>query len=408
MAILEGIRIQNYRSLKDITLGKTFEQQGNEALPHLMAIIGANGVGKSTLLDALGFVGDCLSDGVASACDQPQRGGFSRLRTAEVDEPIRFEIRFRQSAKARPISYSLEIDLDERGRPHVVRECLRQARQGGPSGKVFRFLDLKHGEGYAWAGEEDDEGNEGKRRIPVHMSDTQVLGIATLGTLKDHPRIGRFRDFLTGWYLSYFMPGLARALPTAGAEAHLSRYGENLAKYLQFLEAENPQGLKAALDLLTHKIPGVQGIRSVRTLDDRLLLEFSAQGYAKPFYQHSMSDGTLKLLAYLLLLQDPDPAPLIGIEEPENGLHHQLLAVLVQELQELTRRRQGPQVLVTTHSPYLVDALAPTEVWIFHKNERGYTQAICAAEIPGVQEMFSEGLSAGSLWYSGHFGAANP
>ena len=94
MAVLEGIQIQNYRSLRDVTLGKTFEKQSSDALPRLMAVIGANGVGKSTLLDALGFLGDCLNDGVEAACDKPQRGGFERLRTQGVQEPIRFEVRF--------------------------------------------------------------------------------------------------------------------------------------------------------------------------------------------------------------------------------------------------------------------------------------------------------------------------
>lgn len=407
MAILEGIRIQNYRSLKDITLGKTFEQQGKDALPRLMAVIGANGVGKSTLLDALGFLGDCLSEGVEAACDKPQRGGFERLRTAGVGEPIRFEVRFRQAVKALPISYSLEIGQDARGRVCVAYERLRQRRRGQPTGRPYSFLELRNGEGYVWSGEETD-GNEGSRKTEIQMSDRQVLGIATLGTLKDHPRIGQFRAFLAGWYLSYFVPELARAQPMAGTDPHLNRRGDNLAKYLQFIERENPKGFKLALDLIAQKIPGVERIRSDKAQDGRLLLEFSAQGYTRPFYQQDMSDGTLKLLAYLLLMEDPEPAPLIGIEEPENGLHHQLLSVLAQELQAFAGSNRGPQVLVTTHSPYFVDALTPDEVWILHKGRDGFTQATRAVDIPGVQEMFGEGIPTGSLWYSNHFGVGNP
>jgi predicted ATPase len=121
-----------------------------------------------------------------------------------------------------------------------------------------------------------------------------------------------------------------------------------------------------------------------------------------------MSDGSLKLLAYLLLMEDPDPAPLIGIEEPENGLHHQLLAVLAQELQAFAIRNRGPQLLVTTHSPYFVDALTPEEVWVLHKGSGGYTEATRAADIAGVQAMFAEGIPTGSLWFSNHFGMGNP
>ncbi len=107
-------------------------------------------------------------------------------------------------------------------------------------------------------------------------------------------------------------------------------------------------------------------------------------------------------------MEDPDPAPLIGIEEPENGLHHQLLADLASEFKEFARKAKGPQVLITTHAPNFVDALAPEEVWILDKGKDGYSQLIRAAEIAGVRAMFDEGIPMGSLWYSNHFGIGNP
>jgi predicted ATPase len=408
MAILEGIRIQNYRSLKDVTIGKTFENRAPDVLPRLMAVIGANGVGKSTLLDALGFIGDCLNEGVESACDKTHRGGFERLRTLGSTESIQFEIRYRQSKTERPISYGLHIDLDRRGRATVVYERLRQRRLGQSNGQPYTFLELTNGSGYAWTGEEIN-GAEGAERTTVVMSDRQVLGISSLGTLIDHPRISQFRSFLAGWYLSYFVPELARSQPMAGAEPHLNRKGDNLAKYLQFLEREEPIRLKKALDWIATRIPGLEGIKSVKAPDGRLLLEFQAKGYdGKPFYQQDMSDGSLKLLAYMLLMEDPEPAPLIGIEEPENGLHHQLLDLLAQELQGFAQRQRGPQVLVTTHSPNFVDALTPNEVWILNKAADGFSTLTRAADIQGVTALYNEGIPMGSLWYSNHFGIGNP
>ena len=407
MAILEGIQIKNYRSLKDVTLGKTFENQKADVLPRLMAVIGANGVGKSTLLDALGFLGDCLNEGVEAACDKPQRGGFERLRTLGLKDPIQFEIRYRQEPAERPIGYSLNIDTDDRGRVCVVYERLRQRRNRNPNGQPYTFLELTGGSGYVWSGEEID-GKEGKERINIKMSDRQVLGISTLGTLVDHPRISQFRAFLGGWYLSYFVPELARSQPMSGADPHLNRRGDNLAKYLQFIERERPTGFKAMLSWIATKIPGVEEIRSAKAPDGRLLLEFRAQGFETPFYQQDMSDGSLKLLAYLLLMEDPDPAPLVGIEEPENGLHHQLLSLLAVELQAFAQRSRGPQVLVTTHSPNFVDALTPSEVWILDKGNSGYSTLIRAADLAGVQSLFDEGIPLGSLWYSNHFGVGNP
>jgi predicted ATPase len=403
MAILEGIRIQNYRALRDVAIGATFGRAG-PALPRLMAVIGANGVGKSSLLDALGFVGDCLAEGVEAACDKPHRGGFHRLRTQGVTEPITFEIRYRENAKSRTIDYSLEIDAKLPGRPYVKSELLRQSRDGAKvQGKPFSFLDLKSGSGIAWAGESTGGKSETKKRAKVRISDPHVLGISTLGTLSEHPRISKFRTFLSGWYLSYFVPHLARSQPISGKEPHLNRTGENLGNYLQFIQASKPLEFAAMLKRLGQKVPGLKQIKPLAAADQRLLLEFHATGYRKPFFQQDMSDGTLKFLAYLLLMEDPSPAPLVGIEEPENGLLHQLLSVLATEFKQFAQQERGPQVLITTHAPNLVDALAPDEVWILRKDKKGFATATRAADIPSVQALYDEGLPMGSLWYSGHF-----
>lgn len=405
MAILEGIQIQNYRALRDVTLGKTINSTGKE-LPRLMAVIGANGVGKSSLLDALGFIGDCLTEGVEAACDKPHRGGFERLRTQGSTDPIKFEIRYRENPASRTIDYTLEIDIDKQGRPRVKRERLKQSRGGlKVVGKAYSFLDLKQGKGLVWAGELSEE-QEDAPKTPVQMSDRQVLGISTLGTLSDHPRISAFRSFLGGWYLSYFVPQLARSQPISGADPHLNQTGANLANYLQFIERQKPKEFQAMLQRLAVKVPGLRKIKSDKAQDRRLLLEFHADGYGQPFFQQDMSDGTLKFLAYLLLMEDPDPAPLIGIEEPENGLHHQLLGLLAIEFKEFAQKLRGPQVLVTTHAPSLVDALAPDEVWILDKGSDGFATIRRAADIAEIQAMYDEGIPMGSLWYSNHFGMA--
>jgi predicted ATPase len=405
MAILEGIQIQNYRALKDVTLGKTMESD-QLPLPRLIAVIGANGTGKSTLLDALGFVGDCLADGVEIACDKPHRGGFERLRTQGVNEAIKFEIRYREAPDERPINYSLHINCDASGRPRVVRERLRQRRKGQRFGQPHPFLDLTNGAGTVWAGE-STQTDEGNSSIPIRMKDRQVLGVSTLGTLAEHPRITKFRRFLSNWYVSYFIPQRARTQPMAGADPHLDRTGENLAKYLQYISRQS-QGLQQVLDRISTRIPGISKIAPDTTRDRRLLLAFTVQGYEEPFYQQDMSDGTLKMLAYLLLMEDPDPAPLIGIEEPENGLHHQLLETLAKEFREFARRPKGPQVLITTHAPNFVDALTPEEVWILDKGKNGFSELLRAADIQGIHELYDEGVPMGSLWFSDHFGKGNP
>ena len=406
MAHLQGIRIRNYRTLKEVTLGQTFEHRGDSPLPKMLAVIGPNGAGKSSLMDALGFVGDCLRFGVDEACDQPHRGGFEKLRTRGQSGPIEFEIYYREEPKARPISYSLHVDQNKTGRPFVAYEQLRQGRKGQSVGQPYTFLRLENGEGTAWAGDATEE-DESSERINVSLEDPQRLGITTYGNLSEHPRIVAFRRFLEGWYLSYFVPDLARTLPVVGAQKHLNRRGDNLANYLQHIEREYPKRFAEVLRTVSKKIPGIQKITHKRSDDNRLLLAFNERGYEDPFFQQDMSDGTLKMLAYLLLFEDPEPAPLVGIEEPENGLHHQLLGSLAQQMKHHTKGK-GPQLFVTTHSTHFVDALTPEEVWILAKNNNGFSEATRAADATMVRELFEQGIPLGSLWFSNHFGRGNP
>lgn len=403
MAMIEGFRVQNYRALRDVSLGRLSAQQEKAPLTPLTVVIGRNGVGKSTLFDAFGFVADCLATDVETACDMKQRGGFDRLRSIGSDESIRFEIYYREASNERPISYELAISLDNAGRPYVEQEILRQRRKGQKHGRPFPFLRLNQGKGLVWAGEEDVEleGEEDNSSEAVELTDPRQLGIATLGTLKEHPRIKQFRDFLKGWYLSYFTPDAARSLPMAGPQKHLNIHGDNIGNVVQFMEREYKDRFQSILDRIAAKIPGIHKIDTKPTDDKRLLLRFNDGAFKDPFYAQQMSDGTLKVFAYLLLMEDPEPPPFICVEEPENGLYHKLLETLAQEFRNhATGKKDGSQIFVTTHQPYFVDALAPDEVWILEKEETGFSIIRRASESELVRGMVDQGLPLGGLWYS--------
>jgi predicted ATPase len=410
MALIEGFRVQNYRALLDVTLGRLSSQQQAEPLTPFTVVIGKNGVGKSTLFDSFGFVADCLSHDVETACDMKQRGGFERLRSLSSEAPIRFEIYYREAPNERPITYELAITLDDSGRPFVESEILRQRRKNQRYGRPYPFLRLHHGKGMVWAGEEavEAEGNSEEDRVQasVELTDLRQLGIATLGTLKEHPRIKRFRDFLRGWYLSYFHPDAARGIPSAGPQKHLNIHGDNIGNFVQFLEREHKERFRAILRRIATKIPGVVSIDTKVTDDKRVLLRFNDGAFTDPFFAQQMSDGTLKTFAYLLLLEDPDPPPFICIEEPENGLYHKLLESLAQEFRaHATGKKNASQIFVTTHQPYFVDALSPQEVWILEKSSDGYSVVRRAADLPVVKNLVNEGLPLGGLWYSDYLDA---
>jgi predicted ATPase len=411
MALLEGFRVHNYRALRDVTLGKTLSYQKGSALTPLTVVIGKNGAGKSTLFDAFGFVADCLNLDVEAACEAKPRGSFERLRSLGCNDPIRFEVYYRETKVERPITYELEINLDQQGRPFVQSEILRQRRKGQKQGRPYPFLKLHHGQGDVWAGEEgsdseNSEGQEDTAKIPVEMTDPRQLGVATLGTLKEHPRIKRFRDFLKGWYLSYFHPDAARELTVSGAQKHLSIHGDNIGNVVQYLEREHKERFEKILERIATKIPGIKKIKTLVTEDKRVLLRFNDGAFHDPFYAQQMSDGTLKIFAYLLLLEDPDPPPFLCIEEPENGLYHKLLDSLAREFRlHATGKKNASQIFVTTHQPYFVNALTPEEVWVLAKGSDGFSVLKHVSEIEIVRNLVAEELPLGGLWYSDYLDA---
>ncbi len=244
-------------------------------------------------------------------------------------------------------------------------------------------------------------GEESTETEIVELQDKRRLGIATLGALKQHPRISAFRQFVEGWYLSYFTPDAARSLPLAGPQKHLSVHGDNLGNVVQFMEREQPHRFKDILDRVAGRIPGIDRIDTEQSPDGRLLLRFNDRGFGDPFYAQQMSDGTLKVFAYLIMLEDPQPSPFICIEEPENGLYHKLLEILADELREhATGKKNAPQIFVTTHQPYFVDALKPDETWILEKQADGFAAVRRASNDEVVSAMVTEGLPLGCLWDS--------
>ncbi|MDH2420496.1 AAA family ATPase [Cobetia amphilecti] len=411
MALIEGMKIRNYRSLKDVSFGRTWQDRHIEPLTPLTVVIGKNGAGKSSLFDAFGFLSDCLTYGVSESCYRNGRGGFESLRSMGRKGNIEFEIYYRESANERPITYELSIGINEKGRVIVCNERLRQRRKGQSTGRPFSFLELKNGSGKVWSGSDLSEGidsdevllEETNSTHKVELASDDKLAIATLGNLKDHPRISKFRKFIESWYLSYFTPDSARDLPRVGPQKHLNRLGDNLGNYVQFLEQDHPKRLVKVLEEISTKIPGIKKIETEAAPDGRLLLKFWSEGFNKPMYAQQMSDGTLKMFAYMLLLEDPDPAPFICIEEPENGLYHKLLDSLVEEFREsASAKKGGSQLFVTTHQPYFVDSLSPSEVWVLEKQLDGFSILKRASSYPDVVNMVDEGLSLGSLWYSDH------
>lgn len=408
MGKILGIAIQNYGTLKDIKMGKLFSDRTGDELDNMVAIIGASGNGKSTIADAFGFISDCISADVESACDANNRGGYDQLLSQGSKNPIHFEIYYKENNNSRPITYELTIAKGRDDRPYVKEERLRQRRSGNKWGRPLSFLHLVEGKGYAFEGKEGGQNDDGTvvdgNKENVELSDVRKLGIVTLGSMKQYSRIEKFLSFLKSWYLCYFTPDAARQIQTAAPAQYLNRTGSNLNNVAQYMHRENSAEFKKILADIQTKIPNIREIEPVRLQNGQMVLRFYQEGFEEPFFSQRMSDGTLKLFAYYLFLHEKNPRQLVFVEEPENGLYHQYLANLAIEMKKSVGTGFSKQLFVTTHSPFFVNALSPNQVWVLEKGENGFSVIRQASDYKFVKDLVNEGASMGDLWYSQYFG----
>lgn len=385
---IEYLHVQNYRALRDLEL---------KDITPLTVFLGPNGSGKSTIFDVFAFLSECFQFGLRRAWDK--RGRFRELRTRGVDEPIIIELKYRERPKSPIITYHLAIAENIKG-PYITEEWLQWRR--GQTGQPFRFLNFKDGSGQVITGEMPDEQDE---RVSEQLSSPEMLAVNTLGQFAKHPRVSALRQFITGWYLSYLTADTTRGTPEAGPQEQLSAMGDNLPNVIQYLKEQYPDRLDQILQTLSRRIPRLERVDADMMPDGRLLLQVKDAPFEQPVLAKFASDGTLKMLAYLTILYDPDPPELIGIEEPENQLHPRLLPELAGECREATT---NSQLMVTTHSPFFVDALRPEEVWVLYRDENGYTKAKCTADMRGIKEFIEQGALLGNLWTENYFEVGDP
>jgi len=393
---IESLRLKNYKSFRDAGM---FE------MPSLCVLVGANGTGKTTLFGVFGFLKDCLIFNVRQALQA--RGGFREMlsRGAAVTDEIEIEIKFRLEIAGieRLVTYVLNIG-EVKGKPVVKREVLRYKR--GRYGSPFHFLDFRSGGGYAITNEDDfNRPDEDLEREEQKVA-PDTLAISGLGQFERFKAANAFRSLIESWHVSDFHINQARGSKDAvGVDDHLSISGDNLQLVARNIYENHPEIFAKILQSMKDRVPGVSDVTPQLTPDGRLLLQFKDGAFKDPFIDRFVSDGTIKMFAYLVLLHDPAPHPLLCVEEPENQLYPTLLEELAEEFRSYALR--GGQVLVSTHSPDFLNALALDEVFWLRKVE-GYSEILRARDDKQIASYMAEGDRLGYLWKQGFFEGADP
>jgi predicted ATPase len=383
---IETIEIKNYRLFRSVKLDR---------VPRLCVLVGANGTGKSTLFDVFSFLKDALSMNVGKAL--AKRGGYREVATrGHSDEPICLTLQFRLeiTGRERLVTYLLEIAVGKGGRPIVEREVLRYKR--GSYGAPFRFLDFSRGSGYAINNEEDfSKPDEQLTREEQELDAPDILAIKGLGQFERFKAASAFRLMIENWHISDFHVSEARPSQEDGYAEHLSTRGDNLPLVANYLFEHHRDRFDRVLQRMQRRVPGISIVEPRQTEDGRLVLRFQDGSFKDPFIARYVSDGTIRMFAYLILLNDPKPYPLLAVEEPENQLYPELLAELAEEFRDYAGR--GGQVFISTHSPDFLNALTLDEIYCLRK-DHGFTTVTRAGDSENLRALVEAGDLPGALW----------
>jgi predicted ATPase len=396
---IESIRLKNFRAFKDVHLRE---------IPKFCVLIGANGSGKSTLFSVFAFLRDAMATNVTAALGRLGGSrGLDEVRSRGTRGPIEIELKFRAllaDGRNRRITYELHID-EINGRPGIVRELL-QYKRGNRGGAPWRFLNFANGAGDAVTNELDGVTDEKDlKREPQSLKSPDILAIKGLAQFDRFPAVVALGNLIENWHLSDFHISRARPEADAGYAEHLSREGENLSLVIEYLYKNHRAVFDDILHRLQRRIPGITQVQAKTTEEGRVLLKFQDGAFEDPFLARFVSDGTIKMLAYLALLYDPKPHPLLCVEEPENQLYPSLLWALAEEFRAYAER--GGQVFVTSHSPDFLNAVKLEEVFWLAK-ENGYTRIFRAKDNAQLKTYMEDGDQMGRLWNQGLFPGAHP
>jgi predicted ATPase len=390
---IESIRLKNFSMFREVNINH---------LPNCCVFVGANGTGKTSLFDVFRFLRDALIYNVKHAL--AKRGGFQELISRETSGPIELELKFCDlKATSSKVTYLLIIDLID-NQPVVKREILKY-RQG--RGGTRHFLDFSFGKGVVITHGIDANNLPIKlKREAKQLESPNILALKGIGQLTQFEVANELRHFIENGHFSDLQISEARTVNSAvGYDEHLSSNGDNLALFAYTLYNNYPEQYNVVMREMTRRVPGLAKIEPI-TEKGRIFLEFHHNSFKEPFQSWQISDGTIQLFAYMLLLYDPNPHPYLCAEEPENQIYPDLLMLLAEEFSGYAGRGGG-QVFVSTHSPDFLNGTRLNRIfWLAQKN--GYTQVYSTGSEKLLKRLVEAGDLPGALWKQGFFEGAHP
>lgn len=375
--MITRFRVQNYKALRDVTV----------ELTPVHVLIGPNDSGKSSVLEAMAALSRSVDHQLAAAFFGNWKGRELVWR-GDADVPVTLTA----DVAAPPISatYTLEVLFTEKERV-AIRRGERMSNQ--QSGSVLNLPG--HGTHYSTLSQLEQVADQLGEHLPLARS---------------------IREAIRGVHLYRWNPRFLAlpAAPDSARQFQMDPSGFGLALVLDDLLGYDRARFIALEDRFRAIFPEIKSIKLLREMGYRapvdpsksipllqqsegkgLHFEFGATGRILPASQ--VSDGVLLILAYLTVLHLPEPPRLLLVEEPENGIHPKRIEEVLRLLRNLVGEQGKTQVVMTTHSPYVVDLFAPEEVTLCRRDAEGATVAHRLSNSRTVREQLDV-FSLGEIW----------
>lgn len=401
--MLEGFWIRNYKSIKQVGVGACFPQftyidDDTKVLPYRLGTVtllaGAGGTGKSTIFDAFSFVSDCYRHGVDFAC--LKRGGYEAIYSQGGKGSLSFGFVCREHEDAEAATYAVSMGCVKNGVPFIESELLA-FRRGKTS---FPIIFLQNGvKSIRYLAPDDRLGSSELTKI--EFTDYKHLGLAALESHPEFPVLAAFRRLFENWVLSDFTPDPGRGLDRSLPRRQDSPRGQSLSGLVRYLDRRYGKDLETLFARIATRLPGVEAIRIERGREEKPILSFKMDELPDPVPITLLSGATIRLFTYSVLMEEDDPASLIALEEPENGLDRLHCWKLSEQLQRFDRFPRGSQLFLATHHPGLADVLHPSQVWILQKNKEGFSVLERASDSLHLPSADDEAIEP--RWFSDRF-----
>jgi predicted ATPase len=372
---INRIKLTGFRRLDTIDL---------EAKP-FMTLIGTNGVGKTSFLDALTLLSASASGNLRE--NLSQFGGIANLQTRGRNQGVSFLVDL-EVPDYDPLEYSLH--LAPQGTEYSIsQEILSQQRHGhgDPFKHIYstnsniRYYEVKKGLVHpTW------------EHNPMETSLSQVPKM-----FRQPEELRRILATTTQYHALDVGPNAPVKLPQQMKPASLpGANGEDLVPYLYYLRESDRNRFEVITDSLQAAFPDFEELSFPPVAAGMLTMTWKDRNFGKPIYMHELSEGTLRFLWLVSLLQSPNLSTITMIDEPEVSMHPELLSLMADLMRETSGRTQ---LIIATHSERLIRFLKPEEVVVMDIDDTGCTTAAWADTLD--LEKWLDEYSLDEVWRMG-------